>query len=264
MRGICGLLLAAVAGAAILFLCGVPALAGIAVISPPSEGSVILPPDIADALAAVKPATRPADPGKARVTFVIHAYDGIGMLAWGPLKSEIEKRGYSCKVVHSPKGDTKTPNQDRAKLVLEALKDVEGDVVLVGVSNQGLFMPLVAAERPVRRIVMINAVVPTPGRSFRQAFDFDKVFATKFTRRLAQQAPGMLEVCPLKEMPKVEYVYICGEKDDAIRPEWEQSTARGYLHVEPVVIQGARHANIVYYVKQVVDAATKGLGDSGK
>jgi len=65
-------------------------------------------------------------------------------------------------------------------------------------------------------------------------------------------------------LPKVEYVYICGEKDDAIRPEWEQSTAREYLHVEPVVIKGARHANIVYYVKQVADAATKGLTDSSK
>ena len=74
----------------------------------------------------------------------------------------------------------------------------------------------------------------------------------------------MLEVCPLKELPRVEYVYICGEKDDAIQPEWEQSIAREYLHVEPVVVKGARHSNIVYYVKDVADAATKGLGDSGK
>ena len=42
-------------------------------------------------------------------------------------------------------------------------------------------------------------------------------------------------------MPQVEYVYICGEKDDAIRPEWEQYVAREYLHVEPVVIKGAGH-----------------------
>ena len=58
----------------------------------------------------------------------------------------------------------------------------------------------------------------------------------------------------------VEYVYICGEKDDAIRPEWEQRTAREYLHVEPVVVTGAGHGNIVTkYAKEVVDAATKGL-----
>ena len=70
----------------------------------------------------------------------------------------------------------------------------------------------------------------------------------------------MSEVCPLKELPKVEYVYVCGEKDDAIRPEWEQWAAREYLHVEPVVVRGAGHANILlWYAKEVVDAATKGL-----
>ena len=70
----------------------------------------------------------------------------------------------------------------------------------------------------------------------------------------------MSEVCPLKELPTVEYVYVCGEKDDAVRPEWEQRTAREYLHVEPVVVSGAGHANIVVkYAKEVVDAATKGL-----
>jgi len=76
---------------------------------------------------------------------------------------------------------------------------------------------------------------------------------------LAERAPGLLDVCPLKELPKVEYVYVCGEKDDAIRPEWEQWAAREYLHVEPVVVKGARHANILSYVKEVADAATSGL-----
>src|SRR5437870_3186195 len=141
-----------------------------------------------------------------------------------------------------------------------ALQHVESDIVLVGISNQGLFMPLVAAGRPIRRIVMINAVVPRPGKSFREAFDFKEVFATEVARQLAQAAPGMSEVCPLKELPTVEYVWVCGEKDDAVRPEWQQRAAREYLHVEPVVVRGAGHANIVLeYAREVVDAATKGL-----
>lgn len=196
----------------------------------------------------------------ARTTFAIHGYEGANeALEFGPLKAEFEKRGFLCKIVRSPR-TKKTPHQDRAKVMIEALKDVEGDIVLVGISNQGLFMPLVAAERPIRRIVMINAVVPTPGKSFQEAFDFKEVFATEFAAKLAQAAPEMSEVCPLKELPKVEYVYVCGEKDDAIRPEWEQRAAREYLHVEPIVVKGAGHANIVKtYAKEVVDAATKGL-----
>jgi pimeloyl-ACP methyl ester carboxylesterase len=203
-------------------------------------------------------ASRPEDPGKTEITFVIHAYDGvIGGLGFARLKAELEKRGYSCKIVRSPK--TKTPNEDRAKAMIGALKNVAGEIVLVGISNEGLYMPLVAAERPIRRIVMLNALVPTPGKSFHEAFDIEKVFATKFALRLAERAPGLSEVCPLKELPKVEYVYICGEKDDAIRPEWEQRAAREYLHVEPVVVKGAGHANILWYVNEVADAATKGL-----
>jgi hypothetical protein len=210
---------------------------------------------------AAKEASRLDHPGKAKITFVLHGYEGVNeALEFGPLKAEFEKRGFLCKIVRSPKTKTKTPHQDRAKAMVEVLKNVEGDIVLVGISNQGLFMPLVAAERPIRRIVMINAVVPWPGKSFREAFDFKKVFATEFAIQLAQVAPEMSEVCPLKELPTVEYVYICGEKDEAIRPEWEQWAAREYLHVEPVVVRGAGHANIVRkHTKEVVDAATKGL-----
>jgi pimeloyl-ACP methyl ester carboxylesterase len=197
----------------------------------------------------------------AAITFAIHGYEGVNeAVEFGPLKAEIEKRGFPCRIVRSPRTGTKTPHQDRAKVMVEALKGVEGDVVLVGISNQGMFMPLVAAERPVRRIVMINAVVPTPGKSFREAFDFKEVFATEVAARLAEAAPGMSEVCPLRSLPKVEYVWVCGEKDDAVRPEWQQRAAREYLHVEPVVVKGAGHANIVLkYAREVVDAATKGL-----
>jgi hypothetical protein len=202
----------------------------------------------ADGDAAVKKASRP-DPKKAEITFVIPGGGVIGTLGFVPLKGEFERRGYSCKFVPSPPR-SKTPNKDRAKNMVEALKNVKGDIVLVGISNQGLFMPLVAAERPIRRIVMLNAVVPMPGKSFQEAFDFEKVFATSFARGLAQRAPGMSEVCPLKELPKVEYVYVYGEKDDAIRPEWEQCAARELLHVEPVGVKGARHANNVFYVKR--------------
>jgi pimeloyl-ACP methyl ester carboxylesterase len=213
------------------------------------------------ALGEAAQAAPPEQRRPAKLTFLIHGYERANeAMEFGPLKAEFEKRGYSCKIIRSPRTKTKTPNQDRAKVMVEALKGVEGDIVLVGISNQGLFMPLVAAEHPIRRIVMINAVVPTPGKSFREAFDFKEVFATEFASKLAQVAPGMSEVCPLKKLPTVEYAYVCGEKDDAVRPQWEQWAAREYLHVEPVVIKGAGHANIVSkYVKEVVGAATKGL-----
>ncbi|OYV73345.1 MAG: hypothetical protein B7Z74_04070 [Deltaproteobacteria bacterium 21-66-5] len=78
------------------------------------------------------------------------------------------------------------------------------------------------------------------------------------TTRRASAAPRVCRSAVGRDRPQIGI--ICGEKDDAIRPEWEQRTAREYLHVEPVVVKFAGHANIIWLcAKEVVDAATKGL-----
>ena len=191
------------------------------------------------------------------LTFAIHGYEGVDPESeFGPLKSEFERRGIACIVVRSARRKSKTPNQDRAKIMVEALRDIEGDVALIGISNQGLFMPLVAAARPIRRIVLINGAIPRPGRSFWKTAREDRVFASFPAWVLAWVAPGIHEVCPLDDLPKTEYIYIAAQDDEAIRPEWEQRAAREYLHVEPVVIAGAGHSDIVMnHVSAVVDAA---------
>jgi hypothetical protein len=76
------------------------------------------------------------------------------------LHAELEKRGFPCILVRSPRTASKTPHQDRADAVIRALRDVKGDVVLLGISHQAAFLPLIAAARPVRRIVLINALIP--------------------------------------------------------------------------------------------------------
>jgi hypothetical protein len=196
------------------------------------------------------------------VTFAIHGYDGVEPAdEFGPMQAEFERRGFPCRYIRSPRRRTKTPHRDRAQVMVEGLRDVEGDVALLGISNQGLFLPLVAAARPVRRIVLVNACVPRPGKSFAEASRHERVYANVITRFLGWISPGMSEVCPLTELPKTDYVYIAGELDDALRPEWEQWQAREFLHVEPVVIRGAGHADIVLdHINAVVDAATRDLG----
>jgi hypothetical protein len=195
------------------------------------------------------------------ITFAIHAWEGRTTRGWHPLKEEFERRGVPCRIVSTPKRErvTQTPNQDRARIMVDALGDVEGDVGLIGISNQGLFMPLVAAARPVRRIVMVNGVIPFPGKSFLEGTKGQRVWRNVIAGMAAEGAPGMAELCSLTELPAVEWVYISAERDEAIRPEWEQWAAREYLHVEPVVIPGAGHAEILKHVGEVVNAATSGL-----
>lgn len=194
------------------------------------------------------------------VTFVTHGYGSVAVASFGPLKTEFEKRGFPCIIVQTPPIETKTPNHDRAQDVVNALRDVKGDVALLGVSNQGLFLPLVAAQRPVRRIVFINALIPRPGKSYAQVLKTEQVFTSTWLTKYSLMFYGISEVCPLKELPKCEYIYISAEKDEAIRPQWQQWAARTLLHVEPVIVKGASHGKIVFTnPREIVDAAVKGL-----
>jgi hypothetical protein len=80
--------------------------------------------------------------------------------------TELEKRGFSSMLLRSSVSGSDTPNEDRASAIVETLQHVTDDVVIVGISNQGNVLPLVAAARPVRRVVYVNAVIPRPGRAF--------------------------------------------------------------------------------------------------
>lgn len=242
-----------------------------------------------------------ADAFNLTTRFVIHVSGPAGGpvdRSYAPLIAELEARGHTSMLIHSPVAGSNTPNQDRAAAIVEALQDVTDQVAIIGVSNEGNFLPLVAAARPVRRLVYVNALVPRPGKAFIEVCqteqvavpdslldkllkasqivtdDFLKVIrdpgATEAQLRAMQDridaSPaartivGFYEVCPLKALPNVDNVYVSGSADDQIRPEWEQSTARRVLGVEPVVVSGAGHATLVsQYATQLADACVKGL-----
>jgi hypothetical protein len=152
------------------------------------------------------------------ITFALHGYEGVDpAFEFGPLQAEFERRGVRCIIVRSARTRTSTPNRDRAKVMVEALREIEGEVALIGISNQGLFMPLVAAVRPIKRIVYINAAVPRPGKSFWETAREERVFASIPAWWLAWVAPGMHEVCSLDCLPKTECVYISAQDDEASR-----------------------------------------------
>ncbi|MHB1022790.1 MAG: alpha/beta hydrolase [Acidobacteriaceae bacterium] len=239
-----------------------------------------------------------------RTRFVITVsglVDGPAAKGWGKLTAEFQKRGFPTTFVSvTDPLSSFTANEMRATQVVAALKDVKDPVVILGISNQGGFLPLVAAARPVRRLVYINATIPLPGKAFIEICNSESVavpgsildklikgaqpVTDEFLRLranpqttpaqwrtlrdhihaslYARYMPNFYEVCPLKTMPTVENMGISGAADDQIRPEWEQSAARRVLGIEPVVIAGASHADIVTkeeYTAQLADACVKGL-----
>jgi hypothetical protein len=219
-------------------------------------------------------------------------------IAYGPIISELESRGFSSTLVHSTVKGSDRPNEDCASAVIKALQGVTDQVVIVGTSNEGNFLPLIAAARTVRRVVYVNALIPRPGEAFIEVCqteqvavpgsypdqllkasqsitdDFLKLIrnpnATKAQLKATQERigatpsahimVGFYEACPLKALPKVDNVYVSASADDQVRPEWEQSSRR-ILNVEPAVIADVGHASIYTapYVPQLVDAFVKGL-----
>ena len=95
-----------------------------------------------------------------RTRFVFHVSSTWGnLLDWlvdrgyAPITAELEKRGFPSMLMHSSVRGSDMPNEDRALAIVKALQNVTDHVVIVGISNQGNFLPLVAAARPIRRVV---------------------------------------------------------------------------------------------------------------
>lgn len=88
-----------------------------------------------------------------------------GAWCWELLISELEARGHHAIAMDLPIENPEANLSCFAQVVLEALQEIEEDIVLVGHSMAGTFIPLVAKQLPIRRLVFLNALIPYPGMS---------------------------------------------------------------------------------------------------
>src|SRR5215217_9603996 len=94
---------------------------------------------------------------------------GLGAWCWEPLLSELRERGHHAATVDLPLEDQSAGATDFTEAVLEAFDGID-DLILVGHSLAGLIIPLVAAPRPVKRLIFIHALLPRPGQSAADQF----------------------------------------------------------------------------------------------
>jgi pimeloyl-ACP methyl ester carboxylesterase len=165
-----------------------------------------------------------------------------------------------------------------AEIVDRAMPPAD-DLVLVGHSLAGLTVPLVAARRPVRRLVFLCALIPLFGRSladqvaaepdmydpvsrghpgrltdpdgttwFRDQGAARDVFyhdctsedvRWAFARLRRQAAAPRQEPCPLSAWSPGERAYILCREDRAVSPAWSRRAARERLGVEPIELDGS-------------------------
>jgi pimeloyl-ACP methyl ester carboxylesterase len=203
---------------------------------------------------------------------------GHGAWCWERLAPILEARGHRVFTMDLPCEDQTAGNERYAEVVDRAIP-AANDLVLVGHSLAGLTVPLVAARRPVARLVFLCAQVPEFGRSlfdqvqanpelyhpvsrthpgrltaddgtvtFRDEAAAHDVFfqdctpadvSWAFARLRPQAAAPRREVCPLSSWPPGDRAYILCREDHAISPAWSRRVARERLGVEPIELGGS-------------------------
>ncbi|TQS42359.1 alpha/beta fold hydrolase [Cryptosporangium phraense] len=83
---------------------------------------------------------------------------------WHRVVPLLEAAGHRAVAVDLPASDDSAGLNDYADAVVDALGGHD-DLVLVAQSMGGLTAPLVAARIPVTRLILVNAMVPTPGET---------------------------------------------------------------------------------------------------
>jgi pimeloyl-ACP methyl ester carboxylesterase len=199
-----------------------------------------------------------------------------GAWCWERLTPELEARGHRVVAPDLPSDDAAATFIDYADVVQDALAQMD-DVVLVGHSLAGNTIPIVAARRPVSRIVYLCAVVPIPGRSFneqtsierdtfipgyqaglvaddegrsrwvdeevaRQTFyaDCDERDARAAFARLRPQSTAPYDVpCPIDALPAAPGIYVLCTEDRIVNPDWSRRVATGRLDAELVELPGS-------------------------
>ena len=188
---------------------------------------------------------------------------------WDLLVPELDRRGHETVRVTLPADQPDASAAVYADFIARAIPSGRRDAIVVAHSASGLFLPVVAARRPLRRIVFLAAILPQMGKSFLDQLGENKDMlnpewigkdpkrdervAVEFlfhdcspevaqwaltTLRLMYARRAMEEVCPLQSWPDVRSSFIVCANDKTVRPVWCRWAARERLGVAAIELPG--------------------------
>ncbi len=190
---------------------------------------------------------------------------------------ELAQRGHRSVAPDLPCDDPAAGWEDYVEAALAALYGSDGDIVAVGHSLGGGVIPLIAARRPVKRLVFVGSFPPEPGRSldeaigdepelsdpqalaFRDSLDdsgrylwptFESARYAMyhdcslddarwaFSRLRPQSATPFSERWPLDDWPEVPMTFIVCSEDRMGRAEQLRRVARRRFGLEAIELGG--------------------------
>ena len=193
---------------------------------------------------------------------------------WRLLVPELEKLGHRAIMPSLPVNEPNSSATRYAEVIAGALADSDGEVILVGHSASGMFIPLVPRLRPIRHLVYLAALIPKPGQSIRDQLtaepdmmnpdwietcrsgqdpETNDDVAIEFlfhdcdaearqlgldTRRRMYAVEAMAEKFPLEALPDIPSTYIVCADDRTIAPAWSRRTARSRLGADAIDLPG--------------------------
>lgn len=217
-----------------------------------------------------------------------------GGWCWDLLVPELEARGHRAVAPDMPIEDPEAGAREWARSIADALGD-DDDVVAVAHSMGGMALPVLAATRPVRRMVFLGAVVPVPGLSFLEYLATPEGAQAVTMPMGPDQEPDELgrgacswatartyfypdvpedrarwawehlrsnaltvfvEQCPLDAWPDVPATTLVLTEDAAVSPDWQRLVSRGRLGSDLVELPGS-HSPFLTRPAELADALVR-------
>lgn len=212
-------------------------------------------------------------------TFVLIHGGGGSAWDWHLLEPELRARGHDVVVPELPIEDASAGFAEFTETVVQAVGE-RTDLVIVGQSYGGFTAPLVAAKLPARLLVLLVAMIPSPGESpgewwgntgFRapEGLSDEEQFYSGVPAELVAAAPAhereqvsaeWNEPWPLDAWPDVPTKVLIARDDQFFRPEFARRVAAERLGIVPDEIDGG-HAAPLSHPKALADQLTSYLGN---
>ena len=183
----------------------------------------------------------------------IHGAGDVGWY-WHLVEAELRALGHDTVAPDLPIEDDEAGLTDYATAVADAIQD-RSDVVVVAQSFGGYVAPIVAERVGARLIVLVAAMVPSPGESAEEMFANTRweperledssahaVFYHDVPRELADEAlsrgrrqsdtPGR-EPWPLEAWPAIETRFVLCRNDRFFAARWLRPVVQDRLGIEP-------------------------------